>query len=91
MAYITIMNGWQLDNVGYEFSGTTTPITRVITITIWGLSGRRAKAVTGALANQYGIDANRLRAAGVGFLAPVASNDTSAGREKNRRVELVKQ
>ena len=56
-----------------------------------GLSGRRAKAVTGALANQYGIDANRLRAAGVGFLAPVASNDTSAGREKNRRVELVKQ
>ena len=56
-----------------------------------GLSGRRAEAVTRALGTQYGIDASRLRAAGVGFLAPVASNDTAAGREKNRRVELVKQ
>jgi len=55
-----------------------------------GLSGRRAKAVVRAITNQYGIDASRLRSAGVGFLAPVASNDNAAGREKNRRVELVK-
>ncbi len=51
-----------------------------------GLSACRAEAVARALSNQYGIDGGRLRAAGVGFLAPVASNDTSAGREKNRRV-----
>jgi outer membrane protein OmpA-like peptidoglycan-associated protein len=56
-----------------------------------GLSGRRATAVTRALSTQYGVDSERLRAAGVGFLAPVSSNDTEAGREKNRRVELVKQ
>ena len=56
-----------------------------------GLSGRRAKAVVRALGDQHGIDGSRLRSAGVGFLAPVASNDTAAGREKNRRVELVKQ
>lgn len=56
-----------------------------------GLSGRRAEAVVRALTGQYGIDRMRLRAAGVGFLAPVASNDTAAGREQNRRVELVKQ
>ncbi len=56
-----------------------------------GLSGRRADAVTKALTAQYGIDSDRLRSAGVGFLAPVASNDTAAGKEKNRRVELVKQ
>ncbi len=55
------------------------------------LSDRRAKAVATALINQHGIDSSRLRSAGVGYLAPVASNDTSAGREKNRRVELVKQ
>ncbi len=55
------------------------------------LSDRRAKAVATALINQYGIDSSRLRSAGVGYLAPVASNDTSAGREQNRRVELVKQ
>jgi len=56
-----------------------------------GLSGRRAEAVVRALTTQYGIAANRLRAAGVGYLSPVASNDGAAGREKNRRVELVKQ
>jgi outer membrane protein OmpA-like peptidoglycan-associated protein len=56
-----------------------------------GLSGRRAEAVARALSDQHGIDGGRLRSAGVGFLAPVASNDTAAGREKNRRVELVKQ
>lgn len=33
----------------------------------------------------------RLRPAGVGYLAPVATNDTDEGRAKNRRVELVKQ
>lgn len=56
-----------------------------------GLSGRRAEAVTRALTDQYGISEARLRSAGVGFLAPVASNDTVSGREQNRRVELVKQ
>jgi len=56
-----------------------------------GLSGRRAEAVVRALTGQYEIDETRLRSAGVGYLAPVASNDTAAGREKNRRVELVKQ
>jgi OOP family OmpA-OmpF porin len=56
-----------------------------------GLSGRRAEAVARALISQPGIDGSRLRSAGVGYLAPVASNDTADGRKKNRRVELVKQ
>ena len=56
-----------------------------------GLSARRANAVARALSSQHGIDSSRLRSAGVGYLAPVASNDTTAGREQNRRVELVKQ
>ena len=55
------------------------------------LSGHRAEAVVKALSDRHGIDSGRLRSAGVGFLAPVASNDNAAGREKNRRVELVKQ
>jgi len=56
-----------------------------------GLSGRRSESVVRSLINEYGIEAARLRSAGVGYLAPVASNDTEAGRAKNRRVELVKQ
>jgi OmpA-OmpF porin, OOP family len=54
------------------------------------LSRRRAAAVVSALASQHGIAAGRLKPAGVGPLAPVASNDGDDGRAKNRRVELVK-
>jgi outer membrane protein OmpA-like peptidoglycan-associated protein len=53
------------------------------------LSQRRAEAVVKALV-AAGIDQKRLKAAGVGYLSPVASNDQEVGRAKNRRVELVK-
>lgn len=55
------------------------------------LSQKRAESVAKTLAAEYKIDANRLSAKGVGSYAPVASNDAGPGREKNRRVELVKQ
>lgn len=55
------------------------------------LSRRRAAAVVSVLITRHGISATRLRPDGVGPLTPVASNDTDAGRGKNRRVELVKQ
>lgn len=55
------------------------------------LSQKRAEAVIRALSSDYKVDARRLSAKGVASYAPVASNDNDAGREKNRRVELVKQ
>lgn len=55
------------------------------------LSKRRAGAVVTALTTSHGVAAARLKADGVGPLAPVASNDSETGRAKNRRVELVKQ
>nr|WP_315401586.1 DUF4892 domain-containing protein [uncultured Duganella sp.] len=55
------------------------------------LSQKRAEAVVKALAADYKVDAKRLSAKGVASYSPVASNDAEAGREKNRRVELVKQ
>jgi len=55
------------------------------------LSEARAAAVVQALVGKYGIAAARLKAFGVGPLAPVAANDTADGKAKNRRVELVKQ
>jgi outer membrane protein OmpA-like peptidoglycan-associated protein len=54
------------------------------------LSRRRADAVVKSLAANHGVDAKRLRGAGVGMLAPAASNDSEEGRAKNRRVEIVK-
>ena len=55
------------------------------------LSERRAAAVFQALTSKHGIAPARLRAAGVGMAAPVATNETEDGRAKNRRVELVRQ
>lgn len=55
------------------------------------LSQKRAESVIKALTTEYKIDARRLSAKGVASYAPVASNSLDAGREKNRRVELVKQ
>ncbi len=53
-----------------------------------GLSQRRANAVQQYLMSQ-GIASNRLTAAGKGENFPVASNETSSGRQMNRRVEVI--
>ena len=53
------------------------------------LSQARAAAMVGALVAQ-GIAADRLTSAGYGSDKPIADNNTSDGRAKNRRVELVK-
>jgi len=55
------------------------------------LSRRRAQSVVQALTGGYGVAPARLRAAGVSYAAPVASNRAEDGRAKNRRVELVEQ
>ena len=55
------------------------------------LSMDRAMAVVNSLVSQFSINAARLNAFGAGPVAPVATNDTEAGRALNRRVELVKQ
>ena len=53
------------------------------------LSAQRAEACVQALVRDHGISAQRLFAAGVGGLSPVATNATDEGRARNRRVELV--
>ena len=53
------------------------------------LSFSRAEAVAGHLVSRHGIAAERLRAAGAGMMSPATSNRSEAGRELNRRVELV--
>ena len=52
------------------------------------LSERRSKSVYNYLA-ACGLQASKLSSKGLGETQPLVSNDTSRGRQKNRRVEIV--
>lgn len=54
----------------------------------WDLSVRRATSVVKVLTT-FGVDPARITAAGRGLHAPIASNNTAAGRAQNRRTEIV--
>lgn len=55
----------------------------------WDLSALRAASVVLALQNTYGVDPKRMTAGGRGEYNPVASNDSEAGRAKNRRTQII--
>jgi outer membrane protein OmpA-like peptidoglycan-associated protein len=54
----------------------------------WDLSQRRASSAATYLATQ-GVARTRLRTAGRGETEPVAPNESDAGRQQNRRVEVA--
>jgi chemotaxis protein MotB len=55
----------------------------------WELSSSRASAVVAYVQRAHRIDGRILTAAGHGSTRPMADNDTAAGREANRRIEMV--
>lgn len=54
------------------------------------LSRQRAAAVVNELVTTYKVATARLQAQGVGPYAPAGNNTSETGKQKNRRVELVK-
>lgn len=72
---LNIEVGGYTDNVGSDAMNQT-------------LSDNRAGSVRDYLVQQ-GVAANSVSAKGFGETLPVASNDNSAGRQRNRRVELL--
>lgn len=55
----------------------------------WDLSVRRATSVVRTLQKEYGVDPNKLIAAGRGEYNILASNETKEGREMNRRTRVI--
>ncbi|MEO0775670.1 MAG: OmpA family protein [Bacteroidota bacterium] len=55
----------------------------------WDLSVKRSTAVVRVLQNDYGVDPNKLIAAGRGEYNALASNDTPEGKATNRRTRII--
>jgi len=55
----------------------------------WDLSVKRATAVVRILQNDFDVAPARMTAAGRSYYMPIADNDTSANRAKNRRTRIV--
>lgn len=55
----------------------------------YNLSKRRAENIAAYLMTERKIDPSRILTVGYGERAPVADNQTEAGRAKNRRVEIL--
>lgn len=75
--------------VRIEGHSDTTPIRTPQYASNWDLSTARATRVVEFLVTTAGLAPSRLSAAGYAEFKPRASNDTPAGRARNRRVDLV--
>lgn len=54
------------------------------------LSLNRAKSVKSYLTHKHNINPSRLKIVGYGETSPIDSNDSSQGKQRNRRVEVLK-
>ena len=55
----------------------------------WDLSTKRATAIVEILRENTNINPENLTAAGRGEYAPIAGNETTEGKAKNRRIEVI--
>lgn len=81
---INILIEGHTDNVRYVGSGTGGTL-----VDNWDLSVKRATTVLRALLKDGNIDPSRVTAAGRGEFAPLDTNDTKEGRQRNRRTEII--
>ena len=78
---IHIMVEGHTDNVPYNGSGQVKDN--------WDLSVKRATSIVRIIAENSDVNPSQLTAAGRGEYLPVATNETSRGKAKNRRTEII--
>jgi len=88
VAVVLNKNVPQLD-IGIEGHTDNEPIRYSNWKSNWELSSARALSVLHYLVDEKTVGASRVSAIGYGEYRPVASNDTKADRQLNRRVEIV--
>lgn len=84
-----IINDYEDYDVLIEGNTDDVPIRRENIRNNWDLSCLRASSVVQALQNDYGVNPKRLTAGGRGEYNPLASNETSVGKQRNRRTQII--
>lgn len=84
-----IIKDYQGYDVLIEGNTDNVPISKPNIRNNWDLSALRASSVVQSLQNNYAVDPKRLTAGGRGEYNTVASNDTDAGRARNRRTQII--
>lgn len=65
------------------------PISRTNIRNNWDLSALRASSIVQVLQKDFGVNPQRLSAAGRGEYNPISDNTTELGRQRNRRTEII--
>ncbi|MDE5887228.1 MAG: OmpA family protein [Muribaculaceae bacterium] len=84
-----ILKDYKDFDVLVEGNTDNVPISKTNIRNNWDLSALRASSIVQVLQNKYGINPNRLSAAGRGEFNPITDNDTELGKQRNRRTEII--
>jgi chemotaxis protein MotB len=84
-----VINGQPQMEVMIEGHTDATPIKRDLIQDNWDLSALRATSITRILQYKYGVNPERLIAAGRSLYIPLVPNDTDENKSKNRRTKII--
>lgn len=84
-----VINGQPGMDVMIEGHTDATPIKRNLIQDNWDLSALRATSITRILQYKYGVEPQRLIAAGRSQYIPLAPNDSAENKAKNRRTKII--
>ncbi len=84
-----ILKDYKDFDVLVEGNTDNVPISRTNIRNNWDLSALRASSIVQVLQNDFGINPQRLSAAGRGEFNPIADNGTEVGKQRNRRTEII--
>lgn len=84
-----ILKDYKDYDVLVEGNTDNVPISKTNIRNNWDLSALRASSIVQVLQNNFGINPQRLSAAGRGEFNPIADNESEVGKQRNRRTEII--
>lgn len=84
-----ILKDYKDYDVLVEGNTDNVPISKTNIRNNWDLSALRASSIVQVLQTKFGINPQRLSAAGRGEFNPISDNDSEVGKQRNRRTEII--